>query len=462
MGACGSSQNRKKKKEREKLKSLEADQGKLDENNEKTALRGANPNFKRNSSKKNYTFKIKNEETNEEITNEIPGNQTIQDLLNLIKLNPFGDYDIKIEENETSLNDDDLNTNLNILLGRLFKKNIPEIINVSYLPKGLKIPQNLKEAYIETNPIIGSAILDNPEIFGVITYENQTSSINSYYFKKKDNEDLCKFNSFTAYCNAKSKLYFSGGENEQTYDPDKTVAKYNDFFYIDLNEIKSNPEKISISELQNLNESRTWHSMIFVPNNYIFIVGGSNTKTVELFNMENQELKIDSELNETRGECTLCLVNDTFLYAFCGFLLHQEYNSSIEKCNLRKEKRTWEYVEYNTNGIIFKPSFFGVSYFKDDQILLLRDSDNSDVEQNNSNYIVKVGMENEPFDQINEVKVGENNITGVYREKFFIPVENDLAVNIPLVVGEDIQIFVLNMNTGEIKVKKENKEKNRE
>ena len=71
-------------------------------------------------------------------------------------------------------------------------------------------------------------------------------------------------------------------------------------------------------------------------------------------------------------------------------------------------------------------------------------------------------MENEPFDQINEVKVGENNITGVYREKFFIPVENDLAVNIPLVVGEDIQIFVLNMNTGEIKVKKENKEKNRE
>ena len=456
MGACGSSQNRKKKKTNGIIKGTIENQGNPVENNGQTSLRGAN--YKKSLSRKSFTFKIKNEETNEEVTNEIPINQSLQDLLNLIKLNPFGDYDIKLEDG-TLLNED-INTNINSLMSKLFNRNIPDIINITYLAKGLKLPQNLIEAYIETTPLIGSAILDNPELFGVITYEKRTSSLNSYYFKKKDNEDLCKFNSFTAYCNAKSKLYFSGGENEQTYDPDKTVAKYNDFFYIDLNEIKSNPEKISISELQNLNESRTWHSMIFVPNNYIFIVGGSNTKSVELYNMETNEIKIDCELNEVRGECTLCLVNDTFLYAFCGFLLHQEYNSSIEKCNLRKEKRSWEYVEYNTNGIIFKPSFFGVSYFRDDQILLLRDSDNSDIDQNNNaNYVLKIGMENEPFDQIDEIKNGENNVTGVYREKFFIPVDNDKAVNIPLVVGEDIQIFILNMNTGEIEVKKQNKEK---
>ena len=144
---------------------------------------------------------------------------------------------------------------------------------------------------------------------------------------------------FTAFCNANGCLYFSGGENDQTYDPDKTVAKYNDFFYIDLRELNENNNKIMIRELPNLNESRTWHSMIYVPKKYIFIVGGSNTKSVELYNIETNQLVKDSELNENRSECTLCLVNNMYLYAFYGFLIHQEYNKTIERCNLLKEER---------------------------------------------------------------------------------------------------------------------------
>ena len=43
--------------------------------------------------------------------------------------------------------------------------------------------------------------------------------------------------------------------------------------------------------------------MIYIPNKYIFIVGGSNTKSVELYNIETNQLVKDSELNENRSEC---------------------------------------------------------------------------------------------------------------------------------------------------------------
>ena len=179
-----------------------------------------------------------------------------------------------------------INEEFNEIIKGIFNNNIPEIIKMDYIYRGLDIPENMNDlidAYIESNKIIGSVILDNQDLFCIITYEKDNKLIKPYYYKRKDNEELIKFNSFTAFCNGKGKLYFSGGENGQTYDPDTTIVKYNDFFYIDLTKLNENENKIIINDLPNLNESRTWHSMIYVPN--IFIVG-SNTKSVEIYNMK--------------------------------------------------------------------------------------------------------------------------------------------------------------------------------
>ena len=62
--------------------------------------------------------------------------------------------------------------------------------------------------------------------------------------------------------------------------------------------------------------------MIFIPKKYVFIVSGINNKSIELFDLEKNEIKIDSYLNEALRECSLTLVNILYLYAFCGFLLH--------------------------------------------------------------------------------------------------------------------------------------------
>ena len=108
---------------------------------------------------------------------------------------------------------------------------------------------------------------------------------------------------------------------------------------IDL--LNTKDHEIEPIKLKNLIEPRTWHSMIYVPPKYIFIVGGTNSNTVELYDIDNDEISIDSELCEQRNECTLCLVNNIYLYAFSGFILHHTFINSIERCNLRKELREW-------------------------------------------------------------------------------------------------------------------------
>ena len=405
-----------------------------------------------NHLKQKYKYKLTNLSTNESYEKEIEGDNKINELITSLNLRANGDFIIEFQ-NSIKISYDKINENFQDIITEVFNKDIPDIIEMNYSYKGLDIPENMDnimKAYIESNFIIGSAILDNPEFLSIITYEKNTENLQPYFYKRKDNEDLLKFNLFTAFCNAKGNLYFSGGETEETYDPDKSIAKYNDFFYIDLTKLNENKNKIIINELPNLNESRTWHSMIYVPYKYIFIVGGSNTKSVEIYNIETNEINKDSELNNYRSECTLCLVNNEYLYAFCGFLLHNEFNASIEKCNLLKEERQWELVNINeNNGLIFKPSFFGVSYFRNyNEILLIGGNDNGD--EKHFDYLYKIGKNEEDKDEIKTFKsnLNENNV--VYRDKLFMLVGDNKSVNIPLIIGEDIKIFVLDLNNGEI------------
>ena len=338
------------------------------ENNDPNKLKSAprSLNYKDNE----YNFSIINIKTNIEMKRTIKGNQILGKIIkDNWNLNENYDYEIEFE-NGQKIQNKQKDNEVGEILQNIFGKDIPEIINVKFLYKGLDLPENVVQTYIESDKIIGSAILDNSEKFGIITYDVKTNLISSYYYNIKDYPILNNINNFTAYCNAKGFLYFSGGESEITNDLDKTSLKYNDFFSLDLTTLTN--DKLEINELPNLNESRTWHSMIYVPNKYIFIVGGSNTKSVELYDIEEKKLTKDSELNEIRCECSLCLVNNMYLYAFFGFVLHQEYNNAIERCNLLKENRKWEYVNYEkSEGLDLKLSFFGISYLKDNELLLI-------------------------------------------------------------------------------------------
>jgi hypothetical protein len=294
------------------------------------------------------------------------------------------------------------------------------------------------------SPIIGNAIFENPTKFEIALYYKDRDILETYFFDKELYKELIKFNSFSSFCSAKGFFYVSGGEKDEN-DISNSTEEYNNFVSIDMN--KLNYYNLYLDVLPNLKIKRSWHSMIFVPNQYIFIVGGLNTKTVELYDIERKEINLDSELKEKRCEPTMCLVNNIYLYAFCGFSPFQNFNDSIERCNLLKRKREWEFIEYSQK---INPSFFGVSYFKDDEILLISSKDNYDDE--NKNYTVKIENEEDIPDEINEIILKFNEVR-TFKDKLFYPLFDNLAINEPLIVGENRRILFLDMNNGNIENK---------
>ena len=402
-----------------------------------------------------YNISFTNLSSNESdipIEKKIQGNITLNQFLIDLKLRENADFEIEFE-NDKKIGNNKKDEKFDDLMKEIFNNTKPEKINMKYTYKGLSLPENIIQAYQDANTIIGYCIMENAESFGIITYEIENKVINSYNYKKEFKPELNNFGSFTAYCNAKNCLFLSGGEEEQKYDldPDKSCLKYTDFYCIDLTQLEK--ENLKIKELPNLKESRTWHSMIFVPDKYIFIVGGSNTKSVELYDMNNNQISKDSELNEVRSECTLCLINNRYLYAFFGFLINQEYNKTIERCDLFKEQRKWEYVNYKEKERFeIIESFFGISYFNDNELLLIGGNDNGNEKRYDYKYIIN--NNNEEEDTIEEYDCDIKGNTIVFREKLFLPVKDNKAINIPLVIGDDVKIFEFenNENNGKIKI----------
>ena len=441
MGVCGEQKDKKKKPVIDENKKLTNEITPIEEGKKDDKLKSI-PNMK-----KSYAIKILNTDNNQGYNKVIDGDITIHQILSEMKFRENCDFIIEFENN-LKIGAEKINVKLENILIEIFNSDIPEVIEMKYSYKGLNIPENAIEAYRKDNKIIGSAIMDSTDIFGIITYEINTRSLNPYYYQRNEYPELIYFNSFTAYCNAKNCLYFSGGEKEQSYEVEEKSAQYNEFISIDLTKLSSNNDKLEINQLPNLNVPRTWHSMIFVPNKYIFIVGGSNTKTVELYDMEEKKLTKDSELNEERCEATLCLVNNIYLYAFYGFFLHKDYNNSIERCNLLKEERKWEDIyAVEKSALRFKPSFFAISYFKNDLLLI---GGNDAGEEERYDYLYKLENEEDKKDEILDYKFESKEKINIFKDKFFMPIDNNKAVNIPLSIGGEIKVFILDTQTGKV------------
>ena len=401
-------------------------------------------------------------------------NMTFKELFNQMHININYDYSLQFKEGQIIQNFD-VNNKIIETIYQYIKDNLNDVININLIYNGLEISENIIDSYIKYNKIIGSPIFDNPDFFAIIIYKTENNETKLYYKEPKDPEFIFmnKFNSFTAYCNAKGYLYISGGESEHSEDLDNendnnenNNSELKDFFCIELNSLdcnNNNPEKdtnnqnrnglndlntLNIKQLPNLLEPRTWHSMIYVPDKYIFIVGGSS-KSVEIYDIEKNIIYKDSTLNELRNECTLCMVNNIYLYAFCGFYIHQTFNCTVERCNLRKKERKWEFVKFDMKNKGFISSFFAVSYYKNDNIILIG---GDGVEDINKSYIIKLGKEENENDEIDEFDLGDKKF-GVFRDKFFNPINNNYSINIPLAYGEHIQILLLNMENGEIEKK---------
>ena len=327
---------------------------------------------------------------------------------------------------------------LNDLLFRPFSEwhDITKTLRIKLVRSGLHIPNEVRKYIAKRTYLIGGLTFDRPNTFGLFIFNKMNNSTLSFEYSTNIYFQMKTVNQFSAYCNALNKLYISGGDlgNNQIQDS---------FICIDLAQVQQN---IFVpTQLCNLLRKRYWHSMIFIPEKYIFIIGGPNEMAVELYDMEKNICTIDSRLNIDRCEPSLILVNDKYLYSFFGFHLYESFINTIERCNINRKNRRWEMVNYklsNTPNLV--KSFFGVSYVGNNIILVSDKENQNDLKPN---YILSPGKDN--IDTISDEGILNSRSSRLFGEKFFIPFTEEESINMAFKSGEP-KIFIVNNINGAI------------
>lgn len=365
----------------------------------------------------------------------------------------FSDYSYKDNQNE--------DIDLNKTIEEAFKKgnedyhSIVQTVNVVY--EGLDIPcnyQDIVNQYASKTTLIACPIPNsNPFEFRIFFSENLT--LTKATLSIEEYPELAYFGDFSAYCNGNNYLYLSGGEELKDGCQDFTMENKYLSWMAKINLIDG-----KLTKLDSFNSPRFWHSMIYVPNRYVFIVGGNFTKSVEILNTDTGEITEDSILNDFHSEPSLCLVNENYLYCFMGFKYEGDnnYSNIIERCNLRMKKRTWEVVSLqNSEPCEINTRFFTVSYFNDDNLLLFG-GDCISISKESHEESKPAYLYNKRTDSIKEYKAENFEIqdifTDLFSEKFFIPMknENSLTCILPKQTSDKLKVYlILNGNQLEIK-----------
>jgi hypothetical protein len=302
-------------------------------------------------------------------------------------------------------------------------------ITIKYL--GLELCKDSKKAYNEIN-IIGAPKFDS-DPFEVVTFDKRSNQIKSLQIKEL--EHVKEFGYFSSFCNGRNSLFLSGGEREKKTEKGNETELMSNFVSIDLNNGR-------VKVLKNLFKARSMHSSIYVPDRWIFIVGGTDTKSVDLYDIDKNTITQDSMMNEDRSEPSLCFVKDSeyaYLYAFCGFKYKTSPNPTIERCNLQVKNRTWEMVNYKINAPL-KICFFATAYFQDN-LLLLGGSESS---KTSSEKAFAYNWKEEKFDSTNV-----NPVPEVFNEKFFLPIGENWSALLPMPSCDQSKVLILR-DTGKV------------
>ena len=249
MGSCTSATS--KKRENNKNKVIVSNSLK----NKNTPLKVSTNTNDQNQNKipnsLSIIINVKNSENQNKTPVSIGQNTTFKELFIQLHISIYSDYDLELKENQVIPNLEIKNKIIETIYPYI-KNNLNEVINMNLIYNGLQIPENIMDTYIKMNNLIGSPIFDNSDFFAIIVFNTLNHEIKLFYSEPKDPEFalMNKFNSFTAYCNAKGYLYISGGENESSEEFNNSsnnnnnnnnnnndTTELNDFFCIDLNSL---------------------------------------------------------------------------------------------------------------------------------------------------------------------------------------------------------------------------------
>ena len=308
-------------------------------------------------------------------------------------------------------------------------------IDLNYRNQSLKITDKIKSLLIHEIPtvyinqvikkiplkinnddiipdLIGKPFNEPFEVF-LFSKNDKSLKIQIYDSRIINNLNLNNYSSSSAYCNGNNHLFISGGEK-------KSGEIIDNLWEIDLKN-QNIAEPVKISPKKN-------HSMIFIPNNYVFIVGGNDNKTF-YFNTENAEICEWANLNTIRTEPALQRISNS-LYCFDNINKGNNDIFTIEKTDLNSDKPEWILITPKMNfpiknGEKLRQKFFGISKDDENNIIFLggnMDNYNKNNELFNYKYntiLDTVELSNVPYKSYN------------FKEKTFLSYNKNIDYILP-------------------------------
>ena len=262
---------------------------------------------------------------------------------------------------------------------------------------------------IKISNMIGKPFNDPFEVF-VFDKRDKSLKIQKYENEKIENVGLDNYGPSSAYCNGNNNLFISGGEKKIH------SAIVDELWRINLE--NQNIDKANMPPKKN-------HSMIYIPGNYIFIVGGNDLKTF-YYDNENNEIRDWCDLNRKRIEPALALITNT-LYCFDNTNSKNNEKFTFEKTDLTSNNPEWQIITPQIQPYIGKMNqkFFGVLKSTDNNIIFVGGNMDGDGQnQLKNNYLYNINMNtiessNLPF--------GEYNL----KEKTFLSYNDNLDYIMP-------------------------------
>ena len=284
--------------------------------------------------------------------------------------NMFSLYNPKNMNNNINNINNNNNNNNNNNYGKLdpekFESNQYNIKSVSYLSHYTNRYNSLKE---RAKPVVGS---NQIQIF---------SPINQKMVKKPTtlNKDEHGYNVFPEGCRhilIEDNLYIVGGVNHVRL-PISIVLVYN----IVSGELKRLPD---------LNTTHSYHSLEYLENyDSLICIGGENSSSCEIMNLENKKWYKLPNLNIPRANCNIHFNNITgeiyVLFGIIGILSEKtnNYSDSIEVLLLNDLSQGWLKVDYyKTPGLNLKVNYCMTIPFTRNQLLIYGGSNMRSFRQN--------------------------------------------------------------------------------
>jgi hypothetical protein len=249
------------------------------------------------------------------------------------------------------------------------------------------------------------------------------------------------FNEQSAYCNGENYLFLSGGD----YNNNVIIG---DFWILNL-------ETLEITKLyflaNGLSHPRKLHSMIYIPNRYVFVVGGIGTKNVEYFDTQTKQIHTHSFLNENRVEPALAYINNSYIYAFGGYNLREKKQLNFfERINLRSDEKGWEKIVPNLDKNVanFNHKFYAVSFHNtnpNDFEVIFLGGNSANPHERDSKTNKNCHIYNCTNNLLKHSNFHHKDIE-FSSEKFFYPFSKDNSLLFPHIERDDIKVLIYSEN----------------